>query len=158
MTNAALLLFGILAICAVSRHIKRQRDAEPDGDQYDAAQLSDAIRALAELTYQLENADTMIADLNACDPSSLLRGFRAQWCGLDGKRRSIDFMANGQNGATVGLRQAAREQRDQINAEIIETVRALSAALDAGTAPALTLDAVGGTVDETTEPATAGEW
>lgn len=157
MTNAALLLFGFLAILAVSRYIKRQKAAEI-GDEYDAAQLSEAIKALADLTDQLENADTMLADLDACNPSQLLRGFRAQWCGIDGKRRHMDFLANGRNGATVGLRQAAQEQRDRINSEIIETVRALAAALDAGEAPALTVDAVGGTVDETTEPATVGEW
>ncbi len=149
MKNLAIIAIGILAIIAVSRLIKRRRAAEMR-DFYDAAQLGEAIRALAELTQQLENADAMLADLEACNPSSLLRGFRAQWLGIDGKRRHIDFLTDGRNGATAGLKQAAREQRERINSEIIETVRAMGAALDAGIAPALMLDAVERTVDGTT--------
>ena len=156
MTNAALLLVGLAAICAVSWYIRHRHGGT--GDEYDAAQLAEAIAALAQLADELENVDTMLADLRACSPRSLLRFFRAQWLGIDGKQRRINFLTDGRNGATAGLRQAAQEQRDRLNAEIIATVRAMAAALDAGTAPALQLDAVGETVDETTEPATVGEW
>lgn len=155
--TAALVFVGVLALLAVSEHIKRQRAGDQPAEEYDAADLADAIRALAALCDQLENTDTMLADLAACDPSQLLRSFRAQWLGIDGKQRRIDFLADGRNGATAGLRQAAQDQRDRLNAEIIATVRALGAALDAGTAPALQLDAVGGTVDGTTGQAAAGE-
>ena len=102
--------------------------------------------------------DTLLADLRACHPRSLLRFFRANWCGIDGKNRHINFLTDGRNGQTAGLRQAAQEQRERLNAEIIATVRAMAAALDAGTAPALTVDAVDETVDETGEPVTVGEW
>ena len=155
--------FGVLAISAlvlIVAALKQAADRRRNqtGDQYDAAQLSDAISALADLSEQLANADAMIADLNACNPRELLRSFRANWCGIDGKRRSIDFLTDGRNGATSGLMQAAQDQRDQINAEIIATIRALQAALDDGSAPALQLDVVGRSVDGTTSAADAGEW
>lgn len=156
MTNAVLLLIGLAALAAVSWYIKHNRGGT--GDQYDAAQLSDAVRALAALSEELENVDTLLADLRACSPRSLLRFFRANWCGIDGKNRHINFLTDGRNGQTAGLRQAAQEQRDRLNAEIIDTVRAMAAALDAGVAPALTVDAVDETVDETAEPVTVGEW
>lgn len=144
----------ILAAAALKQRAQRRRT----GDQYDAAELADAIGALASLADQLENCDRMLADLAACEPRSLLRGFRVNWCGIDGKRRGLDFLATGRNRATAGLRQAAQEERDRVNGEIIDLIRAMSAALDTGEAPALTLDGVGETVDETTEPATVGEW
>lgn len=136
----------------------RYKRARQQPQEYDAAELTDAIRALYSLSDQLENADRMLADLNACNPRELLRGFRAQWCGLDGKQREIDLLADGANQTTAGLKAAAQEQRDQINAEILATIRAMQAALDDGSAPALHLDAVGESVDETTETAEAGEW
>lgn len=156
MTNAALLLIGLAVVAFVSWYIRHRRGGT--GYDYDAAQLHEAIAALAALSDQLENADTMIADLAACNPRELLRGFRAQWCGIDGRRRHIDFIADGSNGTTDGLKRAARDQRNQINTEIIETIRAISAALDAGDAPALHLDAVEKTVEETADAAAAGEW
>lgn len=153
-----LFIFALAAFIAFRERAKmRQRAADAEPQYYDAAELTDAIRALYALTEQLENADRMLADLEACNPRELLRSFRAQWCGLDGKNRSIDLLADGANGATAGLKAAAQDQRDQINAEIIDTVRAMCAALDDGSAPALHLDAVGETVDETTAPAFLGE-
>lgn len=151
---ATIILLAIIAALSV----KYKRRQNQTGDNYDAANLIDAIETLSDLAEQLENADRMLADLNACNPRSLLRGFRAQWQGIDGKRRHIDFLADGRNGATEGLKQAAAERRDDINAAIIDTVRAMSAALDSGLAPALTVDAVGETVDETKHSAAAGEW
>lgn len=136
----------------------RRKGAEQPRSVYDAAQLGDAIRALAELCTELDNADRMLADLAACNPRSLLRGFRAEWCGIDGKRRKIDLLADGVNNTTAGLTAAAQEERERINSEIIETIRALQAAIDSGDAPAILLDVVGETVDETTAATTAGEW
>lgn len=83
---------------------------------------------------------------------------RAHWCGIDGKRHSINFLADGTNQTTAGLKAAAQEERDRLNAEIIDTIRAMQAALDAGTAPALRVNVVDETVDETTDTADAGEW
>ena len=156
MTNCILLAVGAVVVLLVSRRIVARR--QQTGDQYDAAELAQAIRTLARLSDQLDSADRMLADLAACDPRSLLRGFRVNWCGIDGRSRGLDFLATGRNRATAGLRAAAQENRDQINAEIIELVRAMAAALDSGEAPALQLDAVGETVDGTTAAATAGEW
>lgn len=136
----------LIAAAALHRRYKR-REAPPQS--YDTAQLADAIRALYALTERLQDTDTMIADLNACNPSELLRNFRAQWCGIDGKQRQIDLLADGHNRVTAGLLTAAEEQREELNAEIIDTIRALAAALDAGSAPALEVYAVGETVDET---------
>lgn len=156
MTNLALLAIGGLALWAVSRYIAAHK--RPTGDQYDTAELAEAINRLCELSDQLTAADRMLADLAACSPRSLLRGFRVNWCGIDGKSRMLDFLATGKNRATAGLRDAAQESRDQINAEIIALVRAMAAALDSGEAPAITLDAVEKTVEETADAATAGEW
>jgi pilus assembly protein TadC len=158
MTTPAVAATLILLAIIAALSIKYRRKQSQTGDNYDAANLIEAIDALAELAEQLENADRMLADLNACNPRSLLRGFRAQWQGIDGKSRHIDFLADGRNGATAGLRQAASEQREEINAEIIDTVRAMSAALDSGLAPALTVDVVENTVDETKYGAAPGEW
>lgn len=157
--NVQTLIACTVIVCAflIIRYRQRRQQEEPE-PVYDTADLTDAIHALAALSDQLENADRMIADLHACNPCELIRGFRAEWSGIDGKRRHIDFLADGQNGATAGLMQAAQESRDRINAEIIELVRAMGAALDDGSAPALQLDAVGETVDETTAAANAGEW
>lgn len=124
---------------------------------YDAAEQIEAIRQLYVLADQLENADRMLADLNACSPRSLLRGFQALWCGIDGRQRSIQLFADGRNRATTGLRDAAQEERERVNAEIIATIRAMNAALDAGTAPALTLDVVDDTVDGTSVSDYMGE-
>lgn len=151
-------VIACLLIIAAAVIYKRRKAADDQPQEYDAAELADAIRALCALSDQLENCDRMLADLHACNPSELLRSFRAQWCGIDGRQRSIDFWANGTNGATAGLMQAAQSERDRLNAEIIDTIRAMQAALDDGSAPALQLDAVGETVDETTAAASAGEW
>lgn len=155
--NPQTFIVCIIIIAAAVVYIQH-RTRRQDPEHYDAAELTDAIRLLSKLSDNLENADRMIEDLNACNPRELLRGFRANWCGIDGKRRSIDFMADGRNGATFGLKQAAQDQRDRVNAQIIDLIRAMNTALDAGTAPALQLDAVGETVDETTEADAVGEW
>lgn len=159
MTNLALLIIGALAVWGVSRYIDSQRADEPEEppETYDTAELVDAIRALYALTFRLENADRMLADLATCDPAELLRGFRTEWVSTDGKRREIDFLATGANDATAGLRTAAQEQRDQINAEIIEAVRALNAAITAGCAPVIVCDVVEKTIEKTTAAATVGE-
>lgn len=156
--NPQTIFVCIAIIAAFLWYSKRMKAEKDDAQYYDTAELHDAIQALHTLSEQLENADSMLADLNACNPRELLRGFRAQWCGLDGKQREIDLLADGANQTTAGLKAAAQEQRDQINAEIIATIRAMQAALDDGSAPALHLDAVGESVDETTETADAGEW
>lgn len=155
--NVQTVIVCLLIVAAMVIY-DRRKAADDEPQEYDAAELTDAIRALHSLSDQLENCDRMLADLNACNPRELLRGFRAQWCGLDGKQREIDLLADGENQTTAGLKAAAQEQRDQINAEIIATIRAMQAALDDGSAPALHLDAVGESVDETTETAEAGEW
>ena len=154
--NVQTVIAVIAIIAAFVIYSRHRRSEQPQ--EYDAAELHDAIKALYALSEQLENADSMLADLNACNPRELLRSFRANWCGIDGKRRTIDLLATGKNQTTKGLMTAAQEQRDQINTEIIATVRAMQAALDNGSAPALHLDAVGESVDETTETAEAGEW
>lgn len=148
----------MLAYIAIRKRREAPEPPEESPCYYDAAELTDAIRALYALTEQLENADRMLSDLEACNPRELLRNFKAQWCGIDGKNRSIDLWADGANGATAGLKAAAQEQREQINAEIIATVRALNVALDAGEAPALHLDGVEKTVEESTTDASVGEW
>lgn len=148
----------MLAYIAIRKRREAPEPPEESPCYYDAAELMDAIRALYALTERLQNADCMIADLDACSPSALLRTFRAQWQGIDGSRHEIGFFADGCNRATAGLKAAAQEQREQINAEIIATVRALNAALDAGEAPALHLDGVEKTVEESTTGASVGEW
>lgn len=155
--NVQTFIACIIIIAAFLLYRKFRKPVE-DQQYYDAAELIEAIRALSALADQLENADRMLEDLSACNPRELLRGFRAQWCGLDGKQRQIDFMADGMNHATSGLREAAQGERDRLNDEIIETIRAMQAALDAGSAPALFVNAVDGTMDRTNATAEAGEW
>lgn len=154
---------GIVAALALLAFILTYRPKPDEPEQaarseYDAAQLCEIVRELAAICAQLENADRMIADLDACNPRSLLRSFRAQWCGIDGKSRSIDFLADGANQTTAGLKEAAQDERERINREILATVRAMQAAIDSGDAPAIRLDVVGGTVDGTTQTTAAGEW
>lgn len=146
--NVQTVIACIIIIAAFLLYRKFRKPVE-DQQYYDAAELIEAIRALSALADQLENADRMLEDLSACNPRELLRGFRAQWCGIDGKQRQIDFLADGRNRVTAGLLTAAEEQRDELNDEIIAAIRALAAALDAGAAPALEVYAVGETVDET---------
>lgn len=150
------LIFCAVIIAAAALYIRYKRARS--GDNYDAAELLPAIHELERLAESLENADALVCDLNACNPHELLRGFRTNWIGLDGKRRMIDFLANGRNSATAGLMTAAQGQREHINAQIIELVRAMNTALNDGDAPALCIDAVGESVDETTETELAGEW
>lgn len=145
-------------IAAFAWYSKRKKAAEDEPQYYDAAELIPAIETLHELSQQLQNADALICDLSACNPTELLRGFRTQWQGLDGKRRTIDFLANGANGATAGLMQAAQESRDEVNARIIDVIRTMCAALNDGEAPAILLDGVEKSVDETSESCNAGEW
>ena len=154
--NVQTVIACIAIVAAAAFYIRRRRSRS--GDNYDAAQLSEAIETLAQLSEELANVDSLLTDLRACNPFKLLRFFRAQWCGIDGKQRRINFLTDGRNGQTAGLKQAAQEQRDRLNAEIIALIREINAALDAGSAPALTVDAVGESVDETTEAVTVGAW
>ncbi len=154
--NLQTFVFCAVIIAAAALYIRHKRARS--GDNYDAAELLPAIHELSRLAESLENADALVCDLNACNPHELLRGFRTNWIGLDGKRRMIDFLANGRNSATSGLLTAAEGQRENINAQIIELVRAMNTALNDGDAPALCIDAVGETVDETTDAELAGEW
>ena len=154
--NVQTIIAAACIIAALVWHFRKKPEEAPE--EFDAAELADAIRALQALSEQLENADRMLADLNACNPRELLRGFRAQWCGLDGKQRKIDFMADGVNQTTAGLKAAAQEERERLNGEIIATIRAMQTALDSGSAAALFIDAVGETVDETSPAADVGEW
>lgn len=156
--NVQTFIACLIIIAGAAVYFRFFRQEKKTGDEYDTADLLPAIQQLARLAESLENADTMIADLRACNPRELLRGFRTNWIGLDGKRRMIDFLANGRNNATSGLLTAAQDQRETINAQIIEIVRAMNAALTDGGAPAICLDVVGESVDETTETAEAGEW
>lgn len=154
--NIQTVITCIILIAAAALYVKYKRSKS--GDNYDAAELLPAIHELSKLAESLENADALVSDLHACNPHELLRGFRTNWIGLDGKRRMIDFLANGRNSATSGLLTAAEGQRENINAQIIELVRAMNTALNDGDAPALCIDAVGESVDETTEAELAGEW
>lgn len=156
--NPQTFLFCAAIVCAAIMYQKHRKAEAEQPQDYDAADLREAIKALDRLSAQLENADRMIQDLDACSPCELLRGFRAQWCGIDGRQHSMDFLADGANRTTAGLKAAALDERERLNSEIIETVRAMQAALDAGSAPALQLDAVDETMDETTDEAAAGEW
>jgi hypothetical protein len=141
---------AIIAVFLIYRYRQRQR-----AEYFDALQLSEAVQELAAVMEQLENADRLTADLEACRPGLLHRFFRASWMSSDGKNRTIDLCATGRGRASRGLAEAARAERDRLNQETIDRIRALACALDAG-------DAAQATVfeplpDDLSEDETAGQ-
>lgn len=120
----------IIAGFLLYRHFQRNQPDEPP--YFDALELSEPVRELESIMEQLENADRMAADLAACEPGLLHRFFRAQWLSSDGRNRSIDLCARGRDRATRGLAAAAQAERDRLNQEAIDRIRALAWALESG--------------------------
>jgi hypothetical protein len=127
--NPQTLIFcaAIIAVFLIYRYRQRQRR-----EYFDALELSEAVQELADVMEQLDNADRMATDLEACRPGLLHRFFRASWVSSDGKNRTIDLCATGRGRASRGLAEAARAERDRLNQEVINRIRALAAALEAG--------------------------
>lgn len=107
---------------------RRQAEAR---QYFDALELSEAVNELAAIMEQLDNADRMMIDLEACKPGMLHRFFHASWLSSDGRNRTIDLCATGRGKASRGLAAAARAERDRLNQEVIDRIRALSLAVDA---------------------------
>jgi hypothetical protein len=127
--NPQTLIFcaAIIAAFLIYRYRRRQRR-----EYFDALELSEAVQELADVMEQLDNADRMATDLEACRPGLLHRFFRAQWLSSDGKNRTIDLCARGRDRATRGLAAAAQAERDRLNQEAIDRIRALAWALESG--------------------------
>lgn len=110
----------------------RQRRQQDEHAYFDALELSGAVQELKKIMEQLENADRMTVDLAACSPGLLHRFFRAQWLSSDGKNRTLDLCARGRDKATRGLAAAAQEERDRLNQDAIDLIRALAYAVETG--------------------------
>jgi hypothetical protein len=121
---------------------------------FDALELSDAVQELERIMEQLENADRMTTDLAACSPGLLHRFFRAQWLSSDGKNRTINLCARGSDRATRGLEAAARAERDRLNQDAIDLIRALACAVETGDSSQATIFEP--LPDDQTEDETAG--
>lgn len=119
-------------ILCVFLYLKHRQGRQDDRSYFDALELSDAVRELESIMEQLENADRMTVDLAACSPGLLHRFFRAQWLSSDGKNRTIDLCARGRDRATRGLAAAARAERDRLNQDAIDLIRALAYAVETG--------------------------
>lgn len=129
--NVQTLIACAVIVCAflIYRYMQRKRE-EPA--YFDALELSDAVQELARIMEQLDNADRMTIDLEACRPGLLHRFFRAQWLSSDGRNRTIDLCARGRDRATRGLATAARAERDRLNQDAIDLIRALACAVETG--------------------------
>ena len=144
----AAVLCGYLYI----RHRQRKQDQPP---YFDALELAEAVRELGDIMEQLETADRMTVDLYACKPGTLHRFFRTTWQSSDGKNRTLDFCARGRDRATRGLAAAAQEERDRLNQEALDRIRALAMAIEAeDSAQASIFEPL---PDDQTEDETAGQ-
>lgn len=128
--NVQTLIACAVLVCVFLYLKHRQQKDEPE--YFDALELSEAVQELEKIMEQLENADRMTVDLAACEPGLLHRFFRAQWLSSDGKNRSIDLCARGRDRATRGLAAAARAERERLNQEAIDRIRALAWAVENG--------------------------
>lgn len=142
-------------ILCVFLYLKHRQSRQDEPAYFDALELSDAVRELESIMEQLENADRMTADLATCEPGLLHRFFRAQWLSSDGKNRTIDLCARGRDRATRGLAAAARAERDRLNQEAIDRIRALALALESGDSSQATIFEP--LPDDQTEDETAGQ-
>lgn len=150
--NPQTIIACIVIVVAFVLYRRRRKPAEPD--YFDALELSDAVRELGEIMEQLENADRMAIDLDTCEPGLLHRFFRASWVSSDGKNRTISLCARGRDKATRGLIAAARAERDELNQEAIDRIRALALALETGDSSQATVFAA--PPDDQDEDETAG--
>lgn len=130
--NVQTLIACAVIVCAFLIIRYRQRRQQDEHAYFDALELSDAVQELEKIMEQLENADRMTVDLAACSPGLLHRFFRAQWLSSDGKNRTIDLCARGRDKATRGLEAAARAERDRLNQDAIDLIRALAYAVETG--------------------------
>ena len=130
--NVQTLIACAVIVCAFLIIRYRQRRQQDEHAYFDALELSDAVQELEKIMEQLENADRMTIDLAACSPGLLHRFFRAQWLSSDGRNRSIDLCARGRDRATRGLEAAARAERDRLNQDAIDLIRALAYAVETG--------------------------
>lgn len=128
--NVQTLIACAVLVCVFLYLKHRKQKEEPE--YFDALELSEAVQELESIMEQLENADRMTVDLAACEPGLLHRFFRAQWLSSDGKNRSIDLCARGRDRATRGLAAAARAERERLNQEAIDRIRALAWAVESG--------------------------
>ena len=161
--NVQTLIACAVIVCAFLIIRYRQRRQQDEHAYFDALELSDAVQELEKIMEQLENADRMTVDLAACSPGLLHRFFRAQWLSSDGKNRTIDLCARGRDKATRGLEAAARAERDRLNQDAIDLIRALAYAVETGPRRKVTIrqrtkppDAVEKTVGKTMNSGTAG--
>lgn len=126
----------IAIIAAYKIYIRRiQRAAEDEAPAFDALELSGEVQQLAATMQDLETADRMRLDLQTCKQGTLHRSFRTVWQGSDGRNRELAFLADGQSAASAALLDAATDERDRLNQEIIDRIRILAAMID-GTAAA----------------------
>ena len=130
--NVQTLIACAVIVCAFLIIRYRQRRQQDGPAYFDALELSDAVQELEKIMEQLENADRMTVDLAACSPGLLHRFFRAQWMSSDGRNRTIDLCARGRDKATRGLEAAARAERDRLNQDAIDLIRALAYAVETG--------------------------
>ena len=152
--NVQTLIACAVIVCAFLIIRYRQRRQQDEHAYFDALELSDAVQELEKIMEQLENADRMTVDLAACSPGLLHRFFRAQWLSSDGKNRTIDLCARGRDKATRGLEAAARAERDRLNQDAIDLIRALACAVETGDSSQATIFEP--LPDDQTEDETAG--
>lgn len=125
-------LFVVLAVFVAFIIVREYRIRQRQTGYFDALDLFDAVHDLAVVMEKLENADRLAVDLSSCKPGLLHRFFRASWMSSDGRNRTIDLCATGRGRATRGLIVAAHDERDRLNQEAIDRIRALACALDTG--------------------------
>ena len=114
-----ILIADIIIAYAVYRMMHKDKEEPPDEiGMCNSMLLQRDIQELAAKTEQLEALDNMIIDLQLCRPSEVIRAFRMEWQSTGGKDYDFEFLADGQNASTEYLMQLAREEREQLNAEI----------------------------------------
>jgi hypothetical protein len=150
-------LIACAVIFCVFLYLKHRQSRQDENEPayFDALELSDAVRELESVMEQLENADRMTTDLATCEPGLLHRFFRAQWLSSDGKNHTIDLCARGRDRATRGLAAAAQAERDRLNQEAIDRIRALAWAIESGDSSQATVFEP--LPDDQTEDETAGQ-
>ena len=110
----------------------KQQVQQEESEYFDALELSDAVQELEKVMEQLENADRMAVDIDTCEPGMLHRFFRTSWMSSDGKNRTLELCTTGKDRTTRGLAIAARAERDRLNQEVIDRIRAIALALETG--------------------------
>lgn len=118
----AVAWLAVAGYVALAVYIRRNKAEEEETQYFDTSRLKPEVEALSRAMQELEALDHLLIDLRMCKPDEAMRAFRMQWQSVSGKGYSFDFFADGRNPTTQHMLGLVQDERDELNAEIIQRV------------------------------------